>query len=54
MVKQLRVLHKNKDEKGRMLTYVIMNLDRPELKTFIEVEFNTRKELNKYLKSNPL
>ena len=52
--KNLRVLHKNKDEKGVILTYVIMDLNRSELKDFKEAEFNTRKELNDYLKQHPL
>lgn len=53
MKKELRYLYKNRDEKGIILTYIIMNLDRPDLKNFIEAEFNTRKELNKYLKEKP-
>ena len=51
--KEIRYLYKNRDEKGIILTYIIMNLDRPDLKNFIEAEFNSRKELNKYLKEKP-
>lgn len=52
--KELRYVYRNRDEKGIILTYLIMNLDRPDLKGFIEAEFNTLKELNKYLKEKPL
>jgi hypothetical protein len=52
--KEFRYVYKNRDEKGIILTYLIMNLDRPDLKGFIEAEFNTLKEVNKYLKEKPL
>jgi len=42
---------KNKDECGRILTYQILDYDEPKNYNWIAHEFNTLKELNKFLKN---